>query len=153
MNCESPVFQVGCRLVALSFLQYVKALPEPPPRKRLLSTSKNQSLWRELESDLLPYRLVTLAVNLPLRRGQVLALVEKVIDFENEFGSFAQRDVRRVRFLSMQQQQQCCERWLARANRLPDQGLSQTLGTAVLVRAKINKPGLPFPRPPQLLCK
>lgn len=65
-------------------MQYVKALPEPPPRRRLLSEKQKEALWTELEKDTLLYRLIVLAVNLPLRRGQLVAITEDVIDFENE---------------------------------------------------------------------
>ncbi|MEJ7624387.1 MAG: hypothetical protein WKF34_10390 [Pyrinomonadaceae bacterium] len=65
-------------------MQYVKALPEPPPRKRLLNEKQKENLWRELEKDTFLYRLIVLAVNLPLRRGQLMAISEDVIDFDNE---------------------------------------------------------------------
>ena len=65
-------------------MQYVKALPEPPPRRRLLNPKQKEALWAELEKDTLLYRLIVLAVNLPLRRGQLVAITEDVIDFENE---------------------------------------------------------------------
>jgi len=63
-------------------MQYVKALPEPPPRRRLLSGKQKEALWAELEKDTLLYRLIGLAVNLPLRRGQLVTITEDVIEFE-----------------------------------------------------------------------
>ena len=41
-------------------------------------------MWKELEKDTLLYRLIVLAVNLPLRRGQLMAITEDVIDFDHE---------------------------------------------------------------------
>lgn len=86
MSTASKIFSLACEegILDRNPMQYVKALPEPPPRKRLLTSSQKENLWRELEKDILLYRLVVLAVNLPLRRGQLLALSESVIDFEAE---------------------------------------------------------------------
>ena len=86
MSTASKIFGLACEegILDRNPMQYVKALREPPPRKRLLTASQKECLWKELGTDPLLYRLVVLAVNLPLRRGQLLALDEKVIDFENE---------------------------------------------------------------------
>ena len=86
MSTASKIFGLACEegILDRNPMQYVKALREPPPRKRLLTASQKEVLWKELETDPLLYRLVVLAVNLPLRRGQLLALDERVIDFENE---------------------------------------------------------------------
>ena len=86
MSTASKIFSLACEegILDRNPMQYVRALQEPPPRKRLLTTSQKESLWNELVTDPLLYRLVVMAVNLPLRRGQLLALDERVIDFENE---------------------------------------------------------------------
>ena len=86
MSTASKIFSLACEegILDRNPMQYVKALPEPPPRKRLLTPQQKENLWQELEKDPLLYRLVVLAVNLPLRRGQLLALDERVIDFEQE---------------------------------------------------------------------
>lgn len=86
MSTASKIFSLACEegLLDRNPMQYVKALPEPPPRKRLLSAEQKERLWAELEKDLLLYRLVVLAVNLPLRRGQLSALDEMAVDFDNE---------------------------------------------------------------------
>lgn len=86
MSTASKIFSLACEegILDRNPMQYVKALTEPPPRKRLLTAEQKKALWEELESDPLLYRLVTLAVNMPLRRGQLLALDENVIDFENQ---------------------------------------------------------------------
>lgn len=64
-------------------MQFVENLKEPPPRSRLLTAEEKVKLWRELEKDTLLLRLVTLAVNVPLRRGQLLAVSTDAIDLEN----------------------------------------------------------------------
>jgi integrase len=86
MSTLSKIFSLACEegILDRNPMQYVKALPEPPPRRRLLDENQKEALWRELEKDTLLYRLIVLAVNLPLRRGQLIAITEDVIDFENE---------------------------------------------------------------------
>lgn len=86
MSTASKIFSLACEegILDRNPMQYVKALPEPPPRKRLLTAQQKESLWHELENDQLLIRLVILAVNLPLRRGQLLALEENALDFEQE---------------------------------------------------------------------
>ncbi len=86
MSTVSKIFSLACEegILDRNPMQYVKALPEPPPRRRLLTEIQKKALWKELEADPLLYRLIQLAVNMPLRRGQLLALDENVIDFENE---------------------------------------------------------------------
>ncbi|MBX3298427.1 MAG: site-specific integrase [Acidobacteria bacterium] len=86
MSTLSKIFSLACEegILERNPMQYVKALPEPPPRRRLLNEKQKQDLWKELEKDTLLYRLIVLAVNLPLRRGQLMAITEDFIDFENE---------------------------------------------------------------------
>ena len=86
MSTASKIFSLACEegILDRNPMQYVKALSEPPPRKRLLTNEQKRALWEELESDQLLYRLVQLAVNMPLRRGQLLALTPDVVDFENQ---------------------------------------------------------------------
>ncbi len=86
MSTASKIFSLACEegILDRNPMQYVKALPEPPPRKRLLTAQQKESLWQELDKDQLLIRLVILAVNLPLRRGQLLALDENALDFEQE---------------------------------------------------------------------
>ncbi len=85
MSTLSKILSLACEegILDRNPMQYVKALPEPPPRRRLLKKQK-QDLWKELEKDILLYRMIVLAVNLPLRRGQLMAITEDFIDFENE---------------------------------------------------------------------
>ncbi|HMQ02749.1 MAG TPA: site-specific integrase [Pyrinomonadaceae bacterium] len=86
MSTLSKIFSLACEegIIDRNPMQYVKALPEPPPRRRLLDEKQKKALWRELEKHPLLYRLIVLAVNLPLRRGQLMAITEDVIDFEHE---------------------------------------------------------------------
>lgn len=86
MSTLSKIFSLACEegILDRNPMQYVKALPEPPPRRRLLNEKQKADLWGELEKDELLYRLIVLAVNLPLRRGQLMAITEEFIDFEHE---------------------------------------------------------------------
>jgi integrase len=86
MSTASKIFSLACEegILERNPMQYVKALSEPPPRKRLLTAEQKKDLWEQLETDPLLYRLIVLAVNLPLRRGQLLAIDKPNIDFDNE---------------------------------------------------------------------
>ena len=86
MSTLSKIFSLACEegILERNPMQYVKALPEPPPRRRLLDEKQKKALWAELEKHPLLYRLIVLAVNLPLRRAQLVAITEDVIDFEHE---------------------------------------------------------------------
>ena len=86
MSTLSKIFSLACEegILERNPMQYVKALPERPPRRGLLDEKQKEDLWKELEKDELLYRLIVLAVNLPLRRGQLMAITEEVIDFEHE---------------------------------------------------------------------
>lgn len=64
-------------------MTFVKMLKEPAGRDRILSKDERARLWQELEKDDLLFPLVTLAVNLPLRRGQLLAITPDAIDLDN----------------------------------------------------------------------
>lgn len=58
-------------------------MKEPPPRDRLLTEDEKERLWKELQTDYLMNRLCVLAVNLPLRRGQILAITTDAVDLQN----------------------------------------------------------------------
>lgn len=85
MSTASKIFTLACEEGKLEInpMRHVKMLNEPRPRNRLLSADEKERLWKALESDCLMSRLVTLAVNLPLRRGQLLALSASAVDFTN----------------------------------------------------------------------
>lgn len=123
MSTASKIFSLACEegILDRNPMQYVKALPEPPPRKRLLTAPQKEALWKELEADQLLFRLVQLAVNMPLRRGQLLALDEKVIDFENE----------RV--------------WVIRSKGRPPRSVPINSTAASILREMIADKQLPFP--------
>lgn len=82
MSTASKIFSLACEegILDRNPMQYVKSLKEPPPRNRLLTKEEKERLWKELEKDTLLLRLVTLAVNTPLRRGQLLAITPDAID-------------------------------------------------------------------------
>lgn len=63
-------------------MRFVKKLETPDPRHFLLTDKQKESLWTELEKDQYVFRFVVLATNLPLRKGQLLAISEDAIDFE-----------------------------------------------------------------------
>lgn len=81
----SIMFRLACeqQLIPDSPMRWVKKLKEAPPRKRELTAEQRERLWIELEKDTLLLRLVTLGTNLPLRRGQILAITPDAIDLRN----------------------------------------------------------------------
>jgi integrase len=81
----SKIFTLACQegLLERNPMQYVVGLKEPPPRKRRLTNAQRERLWKELEMDPLMFRLVQLSVNLPLRRGQLLAISPEAVDLSN----------------------------------------------------------------------
>lgn len=82
MSTASKIFTLACQenILDRNPMQYVSRLKEPPPRDRLLTKEEKERLWKELEKDELLFRLVTVAVNVPLRRGQLLAITPDAID-------------------------------------------------------------------------
>ena len=60
MSTLSKIFSLACEegILDRNPMQYVKALPEPPPRRRLLNEKQKEDLWNELEKDTLLYRLI-----------------------------------------------------------------------------------------------
>lgn len=87
MSTASKMFTIACQegILDRNPMQYVTRLPEPEPRSRLLTAKEWERLWSELEKDSLLQRLVILALNLPLRRGQLLAITESAVNLENGF--------------------------------------------------------------------
>lgn len=143
MSTLSKIFSLACEEDVLDRnpMQYVKALPEPPPRKRLLTAEQKEALWKELESDQLLYRLVQLAVNMPLRRGQLLALNEEVIDFENQRVWVIGSKGRPPRSVPINATAASVLRDLIADKQLPFPIVDfRKRWHPVLVRAKINKP-------------
>ena len=144
MSTASKIFSLACEegILDRNPMQYVKALPEPPPRKRLLTSLQKEHLWQELEKDILLYRLVVLAVNLPLRRGQLLALDESVIDFEAERISVIRSKGRPSRLVPMNATTAAVLRAMVVDRQLPFPLKDfRKRWHPVLIRAGINKPG------------
>lgn len=85
MSSLSKMLSLACeeQILDRNPMEYVKRLKEPPKRKRLLTVDEKERLWEALTSDQLLNRLVTLALNLPLRRGQLLAITPNAIDWDN----------------------------------------------------------------------
>lgn len=86
MSTLSKIFTLACEegILDRNPMQYVRTLKEPPPRKRLLTNDEKERLCNHLNTnDILLSRLVTLALNLPLRRAQLLAITPDAIDLQN----------------------------------------------------------------------
>lgn len=64
-------------------MRFVAKLEEPPPRRRLLTKDQKGAFWNELAKDPFMFRIAVLGVNVPLRRGQILAITKESVDFEN----------------------------------------------------------------------
>lgn len=144
MSTASKIFSLACEegILDRNPMQYVKALQEPPPRKRLLTAAQKERFWEELEKDLLIYRLVVLAVNLPLRRGQLLALDEKVVDFEDERIYVIRSKGRPPRLVPINATASSVLRAMINENQLPFPIKDfRRRWHAVLIAAGINKPG------------
>lgn len=61
----------------------VKKLREPDPRWRILTPAQWTALNRELASDRYLHDVVTIGMNFPLRKRQVLAIKRRDVDIEN----------------------------------------------------------------------
>jgi integrase len=85
MSTLGKLFRLACEqgLLDRNPTEYVKKLKEAEPRKRSLTAEQRGKLWTVLQSDTLLFRLVMLAVNLPLRRAQLLAITRDAIDYQN----------------------------------------------------------------------
>lgn len=84
MSTLSKIFTLACQedILDRNPMQYVTRLKEPPPRERLLTKEEWERLWLQLKQDHLLESLVILALNLPLRKGQLLAIRPDAIDWE-----------------------------------------------------------------------
>jgi integrase len=85
MSTASKIFTLACEegLLERNPMQFVRHLEEPPPRQRLLTGEQKEKFWTEALKDRFMFRIVMLAVNLPLRRGQILAIKKENVDLEN----------------------------------------------------------------------
>jgi integrase len=84
-----------------------------------LTNDEKERLWVELTKDELMFQLVTLAVNLPLRRGQLLALAPNAIDLENGLLSVSASKGRGVRIVPLNHSATTILDAMLRAGRLP----------------------------------
>lgn len=85
MSTLGKLFTLACEqgLIHDSPMRWVKKLKEAEPRRRSLTEEQKEKLWRELEKDVLLWRLVMLALNLPLRKAQLVAITPEAIDRKN----------------------------------------------------------------------
>jgi integrase len=76
MSSLSKMFTLACEegLLDRSPMEFVRGLIEPPARKRLLDPDQKAKFWHEVLKDRFMYQIVMLAVNLPVRRGQILGI-------------------------------------------------------------------------------
>jgi integrase len=101
MSTASKIFNLAGEegILDRNPMSFVKRLKEPPSRDRLLSKEEWERLWLELEKDSLLLPFVILAVNLPLRRGQLLAITPDAVNLEQgtlSATSSKGRDPRRI---------------------------------------------------------
>jgi integrase len=103
MSTASKIFTLACEEGKLDDnpMRFVKMLKEPAPRNRLLSAGEKERLWEELSKDQLLLRLVTLAVNTPLRRGQLLAITPDAVDWSNGLLSARSSKGRAIRIVPL----------------------------------------------------
>jgi integrase len=70
------------RLIDENPMEYVVSFDEPPPRLRRLTPIQKESFWNEVTRDPFLFNIVMLGVNMPLRRGQILAISRESVDLE-----------------------------------------------------------------------
>lgn len=82
MSTLSRMLTIACEedLLEHNPMEHVRKLDEPQPREKSLTQVQKDKLWLELAKDPLMLRLVTLATNLPLRRGQLLSIRPDDVD-------------------------------------------------------------------------
>lgn len=103
MSTLSKIFRIAGEegVIDSNPMQFVGKLKEPPPRVLRITEKQKESLWDELAKDRLMFRLVTLAVNLPLRRGQLLAITPPDVDSENGLVAVIESKNRPARIVPM----------------------------------------------------
>jgi integrase len=85
MSSLSKIFTLACEeeILKRNPMQHVAALDEPPPRQRRLTSEQKEAFWKEVVKDKFMFRIVMLGLNMPVRRGQILALKKADIDIES----------------------------------------------------------------------
>lgn len=86
MSTLSKLFSLACEegILDRSPMQYVRTLKEAAPRSRLLSPDEKTRLCEVVARDPFMYAVFTLAINLPLRKGQILAITKEAVDWERK---------------------------------------------------------------------
>ena len=144
MSTLSKIFSLACEegILDRNPMQYVKALPEPPARKRLLTPAQKEAFWKELESDTLLYRLVQLGGEMGLRRGELLAVEGDGGGFENQGVWGIRLKGRPPRPVPINSTAASVLREMIADKQLPFPITNfRKRWSAILIRAKINKPG------------
>lgn len=85
MTSLSKIFTLACEeeIIQRNPMRHVAQLEEPPPRQRLLTDEQKERFWAEVLKDRFMFRIVMLGLNMPVRRGQILALKKEDIELEN----------------------------------------------------------------------
>lgn len=85
MTSLSKIFTLACEeeIIARNPMRHVAHLEEPPPRQRLLTEDQKERFWAEVLKDRFMFRIVMLGLNMPVRRGQILALKKEDVEIEN----------------------------------------------------------------------
>lgn len=85
MTSLSKILTLACEeeIITRNPMRHVANLDEPPPRQRLLTPEQKERFWKEVLKDRFMFRIVMLGLNMPVRRGQILALKKDDIDFES----------------------------------------------------------------------
>lgn len=121
-------------------MRYVTKLKEAPPRRYVLTDEQKERLWQNLEKDQLMLRLVTIAVNLPLRRGQLLAITPDAIDLQKGLLLAGKSKGRESRVVPLNSTALNMLRLMLAENQLPfPLRVFQKRWKKILVAAKINK--------------
>jgi integrase len=121
-------------------MRHVKKFKNPKPRRRSLTDKQKQALWAELEKDAVLLRIVVLALNLPLRRGQILAIEPHHCDFENRILLAAPSKGKDVREVPMNETVVCTLQSMIQDAQLPlPFQRFEKRWHAALIEAKINE--------------
>lgn len=122
VNALKRLFNLACeqKYLSESPMAFMKRLEDPPPRRRRLSSEQRQKLYEQLEKDIVLLRIVTLALNLPLRRKQILAITPEDCDFEE------------------------CLLWAIKSKRKPAREVPMNQTVMATLRAMIADGQLPF---------
>lgn len=145
MSTASKLFNVACGegVIERNPMQFVRPLKEPKARKRDLTGDEKTALWMELEKDDFLRPIVMLAVLMPVRKGQLLALKDTDVDFDKRLVTVIPskgRDERTIPIsdAALRILHELCSQ---RRGRLFPVADFRRRWTSALLRAGINKPG------------